>query len=222
MTPRITVALLAVLVLTSCASDVANRPGGIDKQLLAWIHLFRARIALSEFRYSEAVAESRKASALGGTQEKDFSIQTSLTHGLAELNSGTTRAGIDQCQKAFDIATRAGDPRLVSNAQLALAEAMFAGGNSNGDALTFALQAQQTFARLGSRHSEWRAWLIAAQASRRQQDEAKVVEYATRAAGLLTALEKTFGTSDYNTYLSRPDVRQYRKQLDELLPGANK
>ncbi|HEU4712896.1 MAG TPA: tetratricopeptide repeat protein [Pyrinomonadaceae bacterium] len=204
------------------AFDIASRPGGIDKQLLAWVHLFRARIALGEFRYSEAIAESRKASALGGTQEKDFSIQILLTQGLAELNSGTTRAGVEKCQQAFDIATRAGDPRLVSNAQLALAEAMFAVGNSDGDALTFALQAQQTFARLGSRHSEWRAWLIAAQASRRQRDEPKVVEYATRAAGLLTALEKTFGTNDYNSYLSRPDVRQYRKQLDELLPGANK
>lgn len=202
------------------AFDIASRPGGIDKQLLAWVHLFRARIALTEFRYSEAIAESRKAAALGGTQEKDFSIQTLLTHGLAELNSGTTRAGMEKCQQAFDIATRAGDPRLVSNAQLAVAEASLAGGNSNGDALTFALQAQQTFARLGSRHSEWRAWLIAAQASRRQHDEAKVVEYATRAAGLLTAVEKTFGTNDYSSYLSRPDVRQYRKQLDELLPGA--
>jgi len=83
------------------------------------------------------------------------------------------------------------------------------------------LQAQQTFARLGSRHSEWRAWLIAAQASRQQHDETKVNEYAARAAGLLTALEKAFGPSEYKSYLSRPDVQRYRKQLDELLPGAN-
>lgn len=203
------------------AFDVASRPGGIDKQLLAWVHLFRAQIALSESRYGEAVAESRKAFALGGTQDKDFSVQTSLTHGLAELNSGTTRAGTVKCQTAFDIATRAGHPRLISSAQLALAEAMLA-GNGDENAVTSALQAQQVFARLGSRHSEWRAWLIAAQASRRQRDEARVVEYAARAAGLLTALEKTFGTSDYTSYLSRPDVRQYRKQLDDLLPGANK
>ncbi len=204
----------------SQAFDVASRPGGIDKQLLAWVHLFRAQLALSEFRYREAVVESRQASALGGLQEKDFSVQVSYTHGLAELHSGTSHAGIVKCQKAIDIALRAGAPRLISNAQLALAEALLASGDAV-NALTTALQAQQTFARLGSRHSEWRAWLIAAQASRRQQDDTKVDEYAVRAAGLLTALEKTLGTSEYSSYLSRPDVGRYRKQLDELLPGAN-
>ena len=202
------------------AFDVASRIGGIDKQLLAWVHLFRAQMALSEFRYRDAVAESRSASALGGLQEKDFSVQASYTYGLAELHSGTSRAGIDKCQKAFDIATRAGAPRLISNAQLALAEALVADGDA-ANALTSALQAQQTLARLGSRHSEWRAWLIAAQASRLLQDNAKVDEYAVRAAGLLTALEKALGTSEYSSYLSRPDVQRYRKQLDELLPGAN-
>jgi serine/threonine-protein kinase len=202
------------------AFDVANRPGGIDKQLLAWVHLFRAQMALSESRYGEAVAESRKASALGGVQEKDFSVLVFSTYGLAELHSGTSRAGLEKCQKAFDVATNAGAPRLMSNSQLALAEVLLVSGDA-ANALTFALQAQQTFARLGSRHSEWRAWLIAAQASRRRQDESKVDEYATRAAGLLTALEKALGTSEYNSYLSRPDVQRYRKQLDELLPGAN-
>lgn len=202
------------------AFDIANRSGGIDKQLLAWVHLFRAQMALSEFRYSEAVAESRKASALGGAQEKDFSVLASATYGLAELYSGTTRAGLEKCQKAFDSAMNAGAPRLISNSQLALAEVFLVSGDA-ANALTFAMQAQQTFARLGSRHSEWRAWLIAAQASRQRQDETKVDEYATRAAGLLTALEKSLGASEYSSYLSRPDVQRYRKQLDELLPGAN-
>jgi tetratricopeptide (TPR) repeat protein len=202
------------------AFDVASRPGGIDKQLLAWVHLFRARMALSESHYSEAVAESRQASALGSTQDKDFSVQVSYIHGLSELHSGTSHAGMLKCQKAFDIATRTGTPRLISNAQLALAEALLARGDA-ANALTSALEAQQTFARLGSRHSEWRAWLIAAQASRQQQRDQKVDEYAARAAGLLTAFEKALGTSEYSSYLSRPDVQRYRKQLDELLPGAN-
>lgn len=202
------------------ALDVASRPGGIDKQLVAWIHLFRARMALSELRYSDALSEIRKASALGGTQDKDLSVQASYIQGLAELNSGTSRAGVVKCQKALDIATGAGSPRLISNAQLALAEALLATGDA-ANASTSALQAQAGFARLGSRHSEWRAWLIAAQANRRQQGEAKVDEYAARAAGLLTALEKTLGTNEYNSYLSRPDIKRDRKQLVELLPGAN-
>ena len=201
------------------AFDVASRAGGVDKQLLGWIHLFRARIALSEFRYGEAVAQSRKASALGGAQDKDFSVQVADTLGLAQLNSGTSRAGVTECQKAIDIATRAGDPRLIANAQLALAEVLLATGDA-ANGLASALQAQKTFARLGSRHSEWRAWLIAAQASRQERDEAKVEEYTAHAAEMLKSLERTLG-NEYANYLLRPDVQRYQKQLDELQPGAN-
>jgi serine/threonine protein kinase/lipopolysaccharide biosynthesis regulator YciM len=203
------------------AFDIASRPGGVDKQLLAWIHLARAQMALSELHYGEAVAETRQATAMGDMQEKDFAVQLTYTSGLAELNSGTSRAGVENCQKAVDIATRAGTPRLISSAQLALAEVLLAKGDA-ANALTYALQAQQTLARLGSRDSEWRAWLVAAQASRRQQDQKKVDECAARAAGLLTALESSFGANEYQSYLSRPDVVQIRKQVDELLPGANK
>jgi serine/threonine protein kinase/lipopolysaccharide biosynthesis regulator YciM len=202
------------------AFDAASRAGGSDKQLLAWIHLVKAQSALSEFSYSEANIESQKASALGGTQDKDFAVQVAYTQGLAQLKSGTSRAGINACEKALDIATRAGDPRLVSNAQLALADVMLATGDA-ANAATNALQAQETFARLGSRHSEWRAWLVAAQASKQQQDQKKVDEYAAHAAELLRAVERALGTSEYSSYYSRPDVRQYRKQLDALLPGAN-
>src|SRR6185503_17954691 len=95
--------------------------------------------------------------------------------GFGSAHSGTSTA-MTACQKAFDIATRAGDPRLISSAQLALAETSLASGDAS-NALTFALQAQETFARLGSRHSEWRAWLIAAQANQRQRDEAKAQEH---------------------------------------------
>ena len=201
------------------ASDAVTSPGGVNKQLLAWIHVTTAQMFLSELNYSEAVAESRKGSALGNLQDKDFFVQASYTNGLAQLNSGTSTA-IESCQKAFDTATQARDPRLISSAQLALAEALLAKGDV-ANALSSALQAQETLARLGRRHSEWRAWLIAAQSSRRLKDEAKVIEYATRAEALLKALEKAFGADEYRSYLSRPDVRRYRQQLDELLPGAN-
>ncbi|HET6978978.1 MAG TPA: tetratricopeptide repeat protein [Pyrinomonadaceae bacterium] len=201
------------------AFAVASRPGGSDKQLLAWIRLFKAQMALSELRFGEAATETRTAAALGGIQDTGFSVQVAYTGGLAQLNSGTSSA-MSACQKAFDIATRAGNPRYISSAQLALAETLLTSGDAS-NALTVALQAQETLARLGRRHSEWRAWLIAAQANQRLRDETKVREYAARAAELLAALEKTLGVTEYKSYLSRPDVQSYRKQLDQLLPGAH-
>lgn len=201
------------------AFDAASSPGGVNKQVLARIHLIKAQMALSQFDYGGAVAESRKALALGNTQDKGFVVQVTYTAGLAQLNSGTSTA-IASCQKAFDTAAQSSRPQLVSSAQLALAEALLAKGDAP-NALAFALQAQETFARMGRRHSEWRAWLIAAKSSRRIKDETKVDEYAARAGALLKALEKALGDNEYRSYLSRPDVRRYRQQLDELLPGAN-
>ena len=201
------------------ASDAASSPGGVNKQALARVHLIESQLALSELNYSEAVAESRKAVALADPRDKDFFVQASYTAGLAQLNSGTSSA-VASCQKAFDTATQASGPRIVSSAQLALAEALLAKGDA-ANAKALALQAQETFARLGQRHSEWRAWLIAAQSSRRLRDEAKVTEYAARAGALLKAFETALGVNEYRSYLSRPDVRRYRQQLDELLPGAN-
>jgi eukaryotic-like serine/threonine-protein kinase len=201
------------------AFDAASSPGGVNKQALARIHLIKAQMALSQFDYSGAVAESRKALALTSAQEKEPFVQASYTIGLAQLSSGTSSATVS-CQKAFDIAKQDSRPRLVSSAQLALAEALLATGDAT-NALSSALQAQEIFARLGQRHSEWRAWLIAAQSSRRLNDGARVAEYATRAEALLKALENAFGTDEYRSYLSRPDVKRYRQQLNELLPGAN-
>ena len=202
------------------ASDAASSPGGVNKSVLARIHLIKAQMALSELKYGEAIAENRKAVALGDPENKDFFVRTSYTAGLAQLKSGTSTA-IASCQKAFDTATQANSsPWIVSSAQLALAEALLAKGEA-ANAKALALQAQETFARLGQRHSEWRAWLIAAQSSRRLKDETKVAEYAARAEALLKAFEKALGVNEYRSYLSRPDVRWYRQQLDELLPGAN-
>jgi len=62
--------------------------------------------------------------------------------------------------------------------------------------------------------------LLAAQADQRRRDEAKAQEHAARAAVLLAAMEKELGVNEYKSYLSRPDVQQYRRQLDQLLPGT--
>ena len=119
------------------AADAASSPGGINKQLLAWIHVTTAQMFLSELNYDEAVTESRKALALGNLQDKGFFVQASYTAGLAQLNSGTSTA-IVSCQKAFDTATQTRDPRHVSSAQLALAEVLLAKSDA-ANALTVAL-----------------------------------------------------------------------------------
>lgn len=110
------------------------------------------------------------------------------------------------------MATQTGDPWLISRAQLALASALVEDNEAQG-ALTNALAAQESFARAGQHDSEWRAWLVAARASRRAGDEAKAREYAANAADSLTRLQQKWGGDIYSNYIARPDVQFLRKQL---------
>ena len=112
------------------------------------------------------------------------------------------------------MAKQMGNPWLVSKAQLALAEALLENGETQ-TALATALQAQESFTRSGQAESEWRAWLLAARATRRNGDQAKAQEQATRAADLLSQLQQKWGDENYKTYFARPDIQNLRKQLSE-------
>jgi hypothetical protein len=112
------------------------------------------------------------------------------------------------------MATRSKDPWLISRTQLALSEVLLESGDAQG-ALTTARAVQSSFARAGQQASEWRAWLVAARASRQLGNEAEARESASRAARTLSDLEKKWGAEVYNSYLTRPDVQYLRKRLNE-------
>jgi hypothetical protein len=83
--------------------------------------------------------------------------------------------------------------------------------------LTRTLEVVDSFARSGQQASEWRAWLIAARASRNLHDAEHARAYAEKASAALSTLEQKWGADVYNSYLARPDVEYYRKQLNEEL-----
>ena len=120
------------------------------------------------------------------------------------------------CEEAVGAATHAGDPRMLSDALLALAEAMLESGDAER-ALSAAMQAQESFTRAGRQESEWRAWVVAARAGQHAGNEATVRQSALRAEGLLLNLRQKWGEEIYNAYLTRPDVRQSRRHLSQLL-----
>jgi serine/threonine protein kinase/Tfp pilus assembly protein PilF len=194
----------------------ANKPDGGDKALLANAHQTSAEVALSERRLPEAKEQSQQALALSGTQYPEIAIEARRINGLAQSLSGAKVEGRRLCEEALEMATRLGDPWLLSRAQAALATATLENGDAQ-EALTAVLRAQESFARRGQQDSEWRAWLVAARASQRKGDAATAREYATRAAGILDNLQQRWGTEAYNTYLTRPDVQYLRQQLGEVL-----
>jgi serine/threonine protein kinase/tetratricopeptide (TPR) repeat protein len=197
------------------ASAIAG-PDGAYKELLAEIQMIHARLELNDRHFLESKLKSHQSLDLAGNRYADTVTQAKLTLALAETRSGNARAGRRLTAEAVEMANITGDPQLISSAFLASAEALLESGEPLR-ALVTALKAQESFARFGQQDSEWRAWLIAAQAKRRLGEDAAARAYASNADRLLLSLEQRFGSEAYHGYMKRPDVQQCRKQLDQLL-----
>jgi tetratricopeptide (TPR) repeat protein len=177
-------------------------------------HLVNSQASLSERRFLEAKAQAQHALSLAGTQIKGAAVEAKYTLGLAHTFSGARREGNRTCEEAVEMAKQESDPRLLSNALLALAEAQIENGNAQA-ALDTALQAQERFARAGQAESEWRAWLIAARANRQLKNIEAAREQFSRARALPATLQQKWGEEAFNNYLARPDVMFNRQGLDE-------
>ncbi len=197
------------------AAAIAEQPEA-SKGLSSWFSLVLARMALSERRLHEAKVKSQRTLTLAGTQLKGTAAEATYTLGLAETFSSAAREGRSKCEQAVLLATASGDLVRLSEGLLALSEAMLQTGDAQ-NALTTSLRAQEILARLGKQDFEWLAWLNAARASKSLADENKTRERATRAANLMAGLQQRWGGDHYNSYLRRPDIVFFSKQLSDLL-----
>src|SRR6185295_4191504 len=197
------------------ASSIAERSEGAYKELLANIYLARARLALSGSRFRDSLSSSRRSLDLANVLYQDIAVQAKITLGLAEARSGERRLGSQACAEAVELATSIGDPQLLSSALLAYAETMLESGEVER-ALETALRAQERFAHYGQQDSEWRAWLIAAEAKQRLGDVTAAREYASTAETRLSNLAQKWGPEAYNGYLARSDIQYFRRRLGQL------
>jgi serine/threonine protein kinase/tetratricopeptide (TPR) repeat protein len=195
------------------AYDLANDKEAQLKPVLAWVHLIRARVALSQAQYAEAKKEAQLASDF---KFSDVTLQADYTSGLAQALSGSLPEGRKLCEEAFEAAEKLKSSPLTTSAQLALAEVMLLQKDSAA-ALDNALQLEKVFAQSGQQDSEWRALLIAARASDLAGNKTAAREYAARAAQTCNALQQRWGAEAYQNYLKRPDIQMYQKQLADLL-----
>ena len=194
--------------LLSQASEIA----GNNKDLQASIKLTEAQISLSERRFPEAIAKSQQALDLAGAQNKYVAVEGKYLIGLSQALSGQAREGQAACQEASETAATLNDPLQLAKSQLALAEASLALGDTQR-AIESAKQSQVFFASAGLSESEWRAWLIAGLASQKAGDHDNAQLYLTKAAERLSNLQQKWDAEVFNSYLSRPDIQLYRKQL---------
>jgi hypothetical protein len=196
------------------ASPIAERPDAA-RNLSGPYHLAIARMALSERQFPEAAAKSQLAFAIVSTQFKRAAIAATYTEGLTEVLSGKSQGRV-KCEQALEMAKQLGDPTLLSEALLNLAQAQLQSGEP-ARALKSSLESQALFAKAGNRDNEWIAWLIAARSSRSNHDFQNARNYAVNAQQLLASIEQQWGSDNYGSYLKRPDIQLFRAQLNQLL-----
>jgi tetratricopeptide (TPR) repeat protein/predicted Ser/Thr protein kinase len=198
------------------AFEIANQPGANYKAALAWVHLTRAQMALSERKYPEAKKNAQLALDVSASQFPDVPPQAKYCIGRAEAFSGQSQVGRKLCEEAVAMAKKVNDPRLISSALLALAEVLLIANDSKG-ALENALEAQKMLAQSGQQDSQWRALLIAARASDLAGNKSAARDYASQADSLCAGLEQKWGKEAYESYLRRPDIQDYRNQVGQIL-----
>ncbi len=197
------------------ATAIADKPGGELKRLSLEIKRALAEIALMQGNFADARSRAEKVAEAAGAEFRSIAGDAKIVIGLSEVYSGAKAAGKQTATEAVDIARQLNDPAQLAGAQVALAEALLLTGDARA-AATNALQAEEVFARLGQPSSEWQALLIAGQASEKLGEQSTGREYAMRARDSLLKLEQRWGSENYNSYLGRPDVQRFRKQLEQL------
>jgi tetratricopeptide (TPR) repeat protein len=200
------------------AAPVATREDAA-KNLSAVYFMTLARMALTERHFPEAISDSQRALTLAGTQLKRTYLLATFTTGLAQVLSGSP-SGRLKCEQAVKDARDLGDPLILSEALMVLAEVQLETGDAVA-ALKTSLEAQQLSAKIGSPEIEAIAWLTAARASRGVHDSQSAHDYAERADKIFGSFQQLWGADNYKSYLSRPDIQVSRAQLNELLAQNN-
>jgi eukaryotic-like serine/threonine-protein kinase len=180
--------------------------------------LFEAQVALSQLQPEAALTKSRQAIALSNSQVPEIQINARRIICVAQVISGTPRAGISHCKGAVALAEKGADKRLLLEARLAMAQAELASGKAE-EAGKIASQVQAEFARLRQPESEWQADLLAAMASQRAGRRQSAYDQASRAAAILATLQSKWGEKPFALYLLRPDIKKRYQQLNELIPS---
>ncbi|HKG45743.1 MAG TPA: tetratricopeptide repeat protein [Pyrinomonadaceae bacterium] len=175
--------------------------------LLPDIHLTQAELSLSERNWQQAISSSNEAMKAGGPKSS-ITIQAQYGLAVAKAGSGVGNDAQKLCNESLKATSNIGDFALHSRALLACAEVSLK-ANDLQTASQLASQAQQRFAQGGQLASEWRAWVIASQASKQLGDNNKAQEQMRYAESTRSRLEQQWGSQTFKQYAARPDVQVY-------------
>jgi tetratricopeptide (TPR) repeat protein len=171
------------------------------------VHLAQAELTLSERNWQQALSFANEAIKAGGPKS-GIAIQAQYVLAVAKANSGARDDAQKLCDESMKATSSAGDFVLHSRGLLACAEVALKRSDFQ-TASQLALQAQESFARGGQLASEWRAWIIASQATKNLGDNNKAQEQMRNAETTRSKLEQQWGSEAFKQYAARPDIQVY-------------
>jgi serine/threonine protein kinase/lipoprotein NlpI len=174
-----------------------------SKELMGWVRVSKARMALSQGDTKKAISESSEVIKIAGTDRKAIAIQALSTLGVAEAMNGRATFGVQQCQQAVDLAKTLHDPLPLSHALLALSQAAYLAKDSE-KALAAAHEAQARFASANQYEAEWRAWAWIARINPNS-------DAVPNANARLSLIESDWQSDNQSRYVLRPDIIELLK-----------
>jgi len=193
------------------ASAYAEQPDTNFKQLWGRISVATAPMRLSQRDFAGAIFDANRAIKADNSITKHPAIEAQATLALAQFLSGKKQEGERTASATVAMSRRAGDPRLLGSALLALAEIVES--RDAQVALAAANEASGLFEKTQQLDSGWRAQLMSGRAHQLLGDYQTARAEFLKADQIFSALEQRFGSENYRRYQSRPDVVAYRKQL---------
>jgi len=167
---------------------------------------------LSQQRYAKARQIARLVLADKSTNDSEFFF---LVMAQIETASGSPQLAREWGQKVLAQAQSDSDRPATAAANLALANAYLAGG-SPAQALPLAQAAHDFFAASGQKESEYLSLLTLAKTSYALKDFANSRKFAHEGLDILSSFDHNWNPQIYTMYLSRPDVRNFRAELELL------
>ena len=192
---------------------LVQRANGKYTELGAWVDLCVAQIAFEEQRFPAAKSALARV-LIAGDKAKNVVPEAKRLLVEVQVLSGELSAAKRTGAEAVELARATSDPSIIAPAQVSFAEVLLAGGDARG-ALEQAQAALDIFAHGEQAAATWYASVVAARASRRLGDEPSAQQYLERAAASLARLRQRWSAEDFDSYIARPDLQAYYREIGE-------
>jgi tetratricopeptide (TPR) repeat protein len=186
-------------------SDAALQIEPANQFQAAKIGEIRTLSLLSRGRYKQALAVIEDLTSRYPTVVASSQKEFELDRAIAESHLGMKKEALADLN-GLERPSRSGDRNEDAANEIGIAEASLNAGLAQ-QARDAASKAATYYASMGQLDSELRSVCIAAAASKALNNSPEFSSYSRKGVDILSQIKQTWSSQEYQTYLSRPDIR---------------